>query len=114
MELKIFTIRDEKAEAYLPPFFLPQSGMALRTFTDCVNSKDHQFGAHPHDYTIFEIGVFNDRNAGIEIYNAPKPLGNGVEFLKPQKEASGDLFDATPTIGNDTPILGGASSGNSA
>lgn len=31
-ELKLFSIYDTKALAYLPPFFLPQRGQAMRTF----------------------------------------------------------------------------------
>ena len=67
---KLFTIYDQKAQAYLPPFFMHQTGMALRVFSDCVNSNDHQFGKHPADYTIFELGTFNDETAIIENYTA--------------------------------------------
>ena len=57
---RIFCIFDEKAKAYLPPFILPEVGMALRTFGDCVNSDDHQFGRHPSDYTMFTLGSYDD------------------------------------------------------
>lgn len=57
---KMFTIFDQKAKAWLPPFFLPQEGVAIRTFADCVNSPDHNFGRHPEDYSLFCIGSFDD------------------------------------------------------
>lgn len=57
MMQKIFTIYDSKAHAYLPPFFLPEAGMAVRVFSDCVNDKSHQFSKHPGDYTLFQIGT---------------------------------------------------------
>lgn len=60
MILKIFSVYDSKAKAHLPPFFLPEEGMAIRTFKDCINSKEHQFGAHPEDYTLKQIGTFDD------------------------------------------------------
>ena len=56
MKHNIFSVYDEKAQAFLPPFFLPEVGMATRIFGDCVNSDEHQFGKHPTDYTLFHLG----------------------------------------------------------
>ncbi len=80
MMLQIFTIYDEKAHAYLPPFFLPHIGQATRTFSDCINSADHQFGKHPHDYTLFALGHFDDNKAEIILADR-KLIANGVEYL---------------------------------
>jgi len=77
--MKIFTVYDEKAEAFLPPFFLPAIGMATRSFSECVNSKDHQFGKYPHDYTLFHVGEWDELTCKFEI-KSNKSLGNGVEF----------------------------------
>lgn len=96
MKLKIFTIYDQKAKAYITPFFLPEEGMAIRTFSDCVNDKDHQFGKHPQDYTLFNIGAFADNTAQIHMNDAPITLGNGVEFLK--VEESGPQLDLVEEI----------------
>lgn len=87
----IFTIYDQKAKAYLPPFYLPERGMAERTFSDCVNSNDHQFGAHPQDYTLFTIGLFDDSTAESTIYDAPVMLGNGVEYVIPHTNNADNL-----------------------
>ncbi len=76
----IFAVHDVKAEAYLPPFFLHTAGMAKRVFQDCVNDENHQWGRNPHDYTLFQLGAFNDSNASITLENAPKSLGNGLEY----------------------------------
>lgn len=56
----VFSVYDNKAKAYLPPFIMHNDAMAVRVFGDCVNSEDHQFGKHPDDYTLFRIGVFDD------------------------------------------------------
>ncbi len=109
----IMTVYDNKAKAYLPPFFLPAVGMASRTFADCVNSDDHQFGRHPQDYTLFELGTFEDNKATFDIFPAPVSVGNGVEFLEPDEQP--DLFkDPANEIPDDTPVLSSAKSGNSA
>lgn len=87
MKHYIFSIYDEKASAYLPPFILPTIGMAKRTFADCVNSKDHQFGAHPGDYCLVELGTFHDETGEIESHQVPQSLGLGLEY----RETTGDL-----------------------
>ncbi len=86
MEHKIFAIFDVKAKAYLPPFFLPERGMALRTFSDCVNSKDHQFGLHPQDYTLFEFGEWFSDSGVFQLALAPKAMANGVELIRQEPE----------------------------
>jgi len=110
---KMFTIYDEKAEAYLPPFFLPTREMAIRTFSDCVNSNDHQFGAHPHDYTLFALGEFDNETATLDL--SRKLVGNGVEYkihTPPQKE----LFDGedVTAVSDDAPIQSNSEGGDSA
>ncbi len=82
---QIFTIYDNKAKAYLPPFYLPQRGMAIRTFGDCINDKQHQFSIHPEDYTLMMLGTWDDSTA-IAIATAPESIGNGLEFVVDENE----------------------------
>jgi len=62
---KIYSVYDSKAETYTPPFFQHREAMAIRTFTDCCNDKGHTFGMHPEDYTLFELGEYDDNNGSI-------------------------------------------------
>lgn len=92
MKHLLFTIYDEKAEVFIPPFFVPTKGLATRAFTDCVNSKEHQFGKHPHDYTLFLLGEFEDGDASFEL-KTKQSLGNGVEFLNPEHKNTFEEFE---------------------
>ena len=93
MKHKIFSVYDSKAKAYLPPFFLHEEGMAIRGFTTAVNDKSHAFGQYPADYTLFNIGAFDDATAQI-IHQDPISLGNGIEFVqKSTEEAQSSLFE---------------------
>lgn len=77
----IYTIHDNKAAAYLPPFYLHNKNMAIRSFADCVQEEGHQFNKHPEDYSLWEIGEFDDLTGEI-IYHTPhKALGTGVDYL---------------------------------
>ena len=98
MKQNIFTIYDSKANAYLTPFFLHKDGMALRVFTDCVNDTQHQFGKHPEDYTLFNIGSWDDEKAKFLINN-PIALAVGIELVDPNKPEQQKLF-TDPPIGD--------------
>lgn len=90
MKHKMFVVYDVKANAYMQPWFLTQEGMALRAFSDCVNDADHNFGRHPEDYTLFNIGTFDDSNADIK-WQTPKSMGNGLEYVRTE-DTQPDLF----------------------
>ena len=81
MEMQVVAVYDEKAKAYLPPFFQPNDAMAVRIFTDCVNDENgHPFSIHPEDYTLYKIGTFDDATGTIEPVN-PSPLAHGPSVL---------------------------------
>lgn len=82
MILKIFTVFDCKAESYLPPFHAGSTGLALRSFADAVNRSDHFFNKHPSDYTLFEIGEFDDQSALYTMLPALLSLGCAIEYLE--------------------------------
>lgn len=91
MKHNVFAVFDNKAEAYLTPFFLPTVGMAVRVFSDCVNSDSHQFGSHPEDYTLFRLGVWDDVTCTFEKLEAKQALHNGLEVLKSSEGPTPDL-----------------------
>ena len=86
MKVKIFAIYDSKAEAYLQPFFMPARGQAIRAFTEAVNDKSTNFYKHAEDYTLFEIGEYDDATAGVTALNAKTSLGCAIEFRRDDKE----------------------------
>lgn len=94
MKHKMFVIYDSKANAYMTPWFLHQDAMAQRAFSDCVNDQNHNFGKHPEDYTLFQIGQFDDQTAELNINEKPKTFGNGLTYIVQTKEQN-DFFDET-------------------
>ncbi len=82
MKHRAFSVFDSKANAHLPPFFLPETAMAVRVFSDMVNSDTHAFSKHPGDYTLFEFGVWDDSNSKFEAYPSGLSVGNGLEFVE--------------------------------
>lgn len=92
----MFTVYDAKAEAFLPPFILPKTTMAQRTFSDCANSDTHQFGANPEDYTLFKLGNWDDESGKLDELETPRSLGLALEYVKYHN--AGDIV---PGIGKE-------------
>lgn len=78
MKIETFTVFDEKAGAFLQPFYSPTINTAIRAITDCVNDLTHTFGKHSADYTLFKLGSFDDATG--EFTPDKRPLGCLVEF----------------------------------
>lgn len=58
--MKMFSVYDKQACAFLPPFGARAVGQAVRSFMDAVNSKDHEFAKHPADYELYHVGEFDE------------------------------------------------------
>ena len=82
MTMKIYTVYDQKAEAYLQPFFTPTKGLAMRSFIDAVNKEGHDFNRYAPDYTLFEIGEYEDQTGQIKMHKHMENLGKANEYLK--------------------------------
>lgn len=82
MELRIYTIYDSAIEAYRPPFMQRAKGEALRTFAAIANDPENIICAHPAHYTLFELGIWDDKTAKFTAHNAPIPLGLATEHKK--------------------------------
>ena len=68
---KVFTVYDAKAQAFLTPFFETASGIANRIFMEACQNPEHHFWKYAEDFTLFELGEFDD-NTG-QFTNLPAP-----------------------------------------
>jgi hypothetical protein len=82
MILKVFCLYDSKVESYLQPFFMKARGEAFRAMTDLVSDMSTNVAKHPSDFTLFELGSFDDASAKFEQHATPVSLGVAVEFVK--------------------------------
>lgn len=82
MILKIFSVYDCKTEAYAQPFFMKTKGEAVRGFTDVSNDKSTNIAKYPEDFTLFEIGEYDDSNGMIKPHDTPVSVGKAIEFVR--------------------------------
>lgn len=77
----MFSVFDKKAECFSPPFFLKATGLALRGFSDMINSGEQtQYSLHPEDFDLYELGLWDDETGKVEQYTEPRMLGNGIDY----------------------------------
>ena len=82
MLLSIFGIYDSGISSWMPPLYFRNKGEALRWWQEVCNSSESKISKHPADYTIFEIGTWNDDSNEFSLLKAPIKLGLALEFAK--------------------------------
>lgn len=82
MKLQIFSVRDIAADVYDRPFFAVSIGAARRGFGDAVNTKDNPLAAHPEDYELYHLGIFDDNAATFDLLPRPQQIATGSELVR--------------------------------
>lgn len=80
--MRIYSVHDSKAEAYLSPIYFKTKGEALRAFETSCQDKDSNFAKYPSDFTMVELGEFNENDASITLHEKPLILANASEFAQ--------------------------------
>lgn len=84
MILHAYAIFDSAIGAYNSPFFMQTDGMAIRAFSDNVNSPDSALSKHPDQFILYRLGDYDDQTGMFTQDQAPKSLGNGAQFFNPK------------------------------
>ncbi len=110
MKMEMFSIFDLKSLAFVTPFFLNNTAMALRAFHDCATDKNHMFNKHPEDYVLYRIGAFDDSTAGVEVCSPPENLGLASQVVGAYSAENivpgeGNGEEIKQTISNEASIL---------
>lgn len=63
---KIFTIYDNKAQAFLQPFFTRNENTAIRMVSQILQNAEHEFTRHMADYELYALGEYDDNSGKIE------------------------------------------------
>lgn len=79
MILKIYSVFDSAAGAFLQPFFAPTDGLAIRSFMDALNDNANALSKHAADYTLYLLGEFNDADASFSPPQEPVKLMTGLD-----------------------------------
>lgn len=78
MQLKMYSIRDAKAEAFNPPFYKKTHGEAERDFTELTKSPDSMVHKYPEDYDLYYCGTYDDQTGLVESLTTPQHITKAV------------------------------------
>lgn len=56
----VYSVFDSKARVFCKPFFVPTAEVAVRAFKGAANDGTHEMGRHGEDFTLFQVGEFDD------------------------------------------------------
>nr|QJB20009.1 MAG: nonstructural protein [Microvirus sp.] len=91
MILKVFGIYDSKVNAWLQPFMVKHVGDAERALKMHVNDPEHNFSKYAEDFTLFELGSWDDSTAKYSLLNTPHSIGLLVQFKNEPKGGAGGI-----------------------
>ena len=102
MKLMMYAVYDRAAMAFLPPFFTNNEGLAVRGFADATNNPETQFFRHPQDFSLNELGNFDDNSGVFELLHEPKRVCTAMD-VKIKPNINTELFDE---ISDDSQLSG--------
>lgn len=80
MNLKVYTIRDSKAEVFNTPFFQKSHGEAERSFRELINDEKSMVSKYPEDYDLYYLGQYDDQTGTIEALDTPQHMQKAVSI----------------------------------
>lgn len=86
MIYRCYSVRDLKAAAFAPPFFLGRDEVAIRTFSDALADPSHPMSHHPEDYVLHYLGEFDDELGTLMAADHPVPLCDGLGIAARDRE----------------------------
>lgn len=79
--MKIYAVKDEAVEAFMQPFFGKARGQAVRSFMEECQRKDSDFAKHPGDFTLWEIGTYDEEKGHIQ-GQEPERISRAIDFAE--------------------------------
>ncbi len=115
MKLLMFSLYDNKLEAFMRPFFIQTIAVARRAILDLASDKSHEASKHPEDYCLYQLGTFDDHSSQVEQMLPPKRIGLVSEIIANYDADSivpKDYAHGKAAVGNEAPVLRSASRGD--
>lgn len=77
---KVFSVFDSKAKLFSTPFYSHNDKTAQRDFARAVNDSNSDLSKFSEDYSLMELGEFDDENGSFNIHTAPINHGLGSTY----------------------------------
>lgn len=91
----ICSVYDEKVAGFLPPMIFATAAVAVRSFAYAANLESSDFNKFAADYTLFEIGTWDDQTGDIHMYETKIGHGTALEHRNPVTEVPTELREVS-------------------
>ncbi len=82
----LYAVHDSKACAYLAPFTAPTHAVACRHVVRAALTEGHDFNLFPGDYTLFQVGEWDENSGGIQALLSHESIGNVLAMKSAAEE----------------------------
>lgn len=82
MEMKIYAIRDAKAEAFQPPWYKNTHGEAERDFRTAVNDDKSFLNKYPEDYDLYYLGTYDTNEGKFQTLDTPQHMIKAIQCVR--------------------------------
>jgi hypothetical protein len=93
MKLRVYSIYDEKAQAYLEPVYFNHVGEVVRMFTSVVNNPKSNISLYPEDYTLYQLGEYDNVAGVFNNLKAPLFVARATDLKKVDNQMEMPLED---------------------
>lgn len=80
MILKVFSIRDSKAEVFNTPFFQKTHGEAERNFKQLISDEKSTPHKYPDDFDLYHLGEYDDSTGKMTTLDTPQHMVKAVQL----------------------------------
>ena len=96
--LRIYAVYDVKAKAYAQPFFMKETGQAIRGFKQVVNDPQTEIYKNPEDFSLFQLGEYDEETGGISPLTSPVSLAHALQMRDHTPEAISQGLQAAKVV----------------
>ena len=78
--MKLFSVQDTKAQAFMNPAAYRTSAEAIRSFQGSCQDPQTSFAKFPSDFILFEIAEWDELTGTLTPHEKPRSLATASEF----------------------------------
>ena len=78
----VVAVRDVKLGEYGQLVTVTNGNVAIRSFGDMVEKGDNPFAAHPEDYQLYQLGIYDNVKGRVDNLLVPELLCSASDFIK--------------------------------
>lgn len=92
MKLFLYSVHDSASGIYDRPFAMQSDAAAIRGFKDACEDAESFIGKHPEDFTLVQVGTWDD-NLGKIVGENPRKVTNGLEQIAALRQIRKDQLE---------------------